>query len=116
MIKYFNDKALTENNLSPLYTSTVDVKYIGRLYDDVAFDSSYTSTSPADSVTRFKLNNLIEGWVVGLTDMHIGDSCELIIPYEFAYGATGSSSINPYSNLRFNLKLVDIPGYVIPVN
>ena len=28
---YFNDRSLTKGNLSPLYTSTVSVKYIGRL-------------------------------------------------------------------------------------
>ena len=31
LIHYFNDRSLTKDNLSPLLTSTVDVKYIGRL-------------------------------------------------------------------------------------
>ena len=52
LIKYFNDTMLTKDNLKPLLTSTVDVKYIGRLYNDVAFDSSFMRTTPADSVFR----------------------------------------------------------------
>ncbi len=41
LIRYFNDRKLTEGNLVPLSTSTVDVKYKGMLYNDVPFDSSY---------------------------------------------------------------------------
>lgn len=113
-IHYFNDRALTANNLSPIYTSTIDVKYIGRLYNDVAFDSSYLRTTPADSIYRTKLTNVIEGWTVAFMNMHVGDSCQILIPYASAYGATGSgTTILPYSALQFNVKLVGIPGYEI---
>ena len=54
LIRYLNDRSKTEGNLTPLTSSTVDVKYIGRTYDDVAFDSSYLRTSPADSIYRTK--------------------------------------------------------------
>ncbi len=116
LIRYINDTTLTENNLKPIYNSTVDVKYIGRIYTDEAFDSSYLSTSPADSVSRFGVNNVIGGWTLALTKMHIGDSCEIVIPYAQAYGNTSQGSlIKPYSNLRFNVRLVDIPAYEKPV-
>lgn len=114
LIKYFNDTKLTENNLSPFYTSTVDVKYIGRTYDDVAFDSSYLFTSPADSIYRSQVQDFIGGWAIALVNMHVGDSCELIVPYQSAYGTAGTTNINPYSNLKFNVKLVGVPGLVIP--
>lgn len=108
---YFNDTTLTRKNLSPLYTSTVDVKYIGHLYDGTPFDSSFLSTSPADSLLRTRVDKVIAGWTVALTDMHIGDSCEVLIPYEYAYGNTSNSVIKPYSVLQFAIKLVEIPGY-----
>lgn len=110
-IHYFNDTTLTRGNLSPMYTSTVDVKYIGRLYDGTGFDSSYLSTSPADSIFRTKLSGVISGWTIALTDMHVGDSCEVLIPYQWAYGSSDLGTILPYSALQFNIKLVNIPFY-----
>lgn len=118
LIHYFNDRKLTEGNLSPLYTSTIDVKYKGCLYNDEPFDSSYTLTaSYGDSIYRTQCNNVIQGWVVALQDMRVGDSCEVIIPYNLAYGSQGTGGIiKPYSMLKFNIKLVDIPFYEIKEN
>lgn len=113
LIRYYNDTLLTQNNLKPLLTSTVDVKYRGHDIDGVAFDSSFLNTSPADSVFRTKPVNVVEGWTIALMNMHIGDSCEVIIPYQQGYGATGSSSIKPYTTLIFDMKLVGIPGYEV---
>lgn len=111
LIHYFNDRRLTEGKLSPLLTSTVDVKYIGRLYNDEPFDSSFTSQSPADSIYRTACNKVIRGWVIALEDMRVGDSCEVLIPYQQAYGAANSGVIKPYSALNFGIKLVGIPYY-----
>ena len=113
LMHFFNDRELTKNNLSPLSNSTIDVKYVGRTIDNVAFDSSFLRTAPADSVYRANLSNMIEGWSIALQNMHIGDTCEVVIPYDYAYGSSGSSSIAPYSHLVFGLKLVGIPGYEI---
>ena len=113
-VHFFNDTNLTRSKLSPLFTSTVDVKYIGRLYDNQTFDSSYLRTSPADSIFRTKLGSVITGWTIAIQNMHIGDTCEVLIPYAQAYkNASSGSYIKPYSNLKFNLKLVGIPGYEI---
>ncbi|MDE7125880.1 MAG: FKBP-type peptidyl-prolyl cis-trans isomerase [Muribaculaceae bacterium] len=43
--------------------------------------------------------------------MRVGDTAEVLIPYSMAYGMSGSGSIPPYSNLRFNVRLVDIVNY-----
>lgn len=110
LIHYFNDRSLTADNLSPLETSTVNVRYIGHLYNDEPFDSSYLNN---DGIAQFKVNGVIDGWQIALNDMHVGDTAEVIIPFLQAYGADGSSSIPPYSYLRFNLRLVDIPAYEI---
>lgn len=117
LIHYFNDRKLTEGNLSPLFTSTVDVKYKGCLYNEEPFDSSYTNTaSYGDSIYRTQCNKVIQGWAVALEDMRVGDSCEVVIPYSMAYGAQESGVIKPYSALKFNIKLVDIPFYEIKGN
>lgn len=115
LIHYFNDRKLTEGNLSPLMTSTVDMVYIGRLYNDTIFDSSYSNTaSYGDSIFRTQPNSVIDGWQIALNDMRVGDTCEVIIPYPQAYGSSGQGSIPPYSALRFNMKLVRIAAYEIP--
>lgn len=112
LIHWFNDTNKTKNNLKPLFTSMVDVKYYLRLYDGTAVDSSYLSTTPGDSLFRCRLNNgVIEGWAIAVPRMHIGDSCRVLIPYNVGYGTTSSGDIKPYSTLQFDIKLVGIPAY-----
>lgn len=112
LMHWFNDREQTKDNLVPLLTSTVDVKYHGRLYNDEPFDSSYLRTEPADSIFRTKLTAVVEGWAIALQHMHVGDSVEVVIPQNLGYGASGSGQyIKPYSALIFGIKLVDINKY-----
>lgn len=112
LIRWHNDTMLTKDNLKPLITSTTDVKYRLTLYDGTPVDSSYYLTSPADSIYRSVVNQNVEGWMIALTHMHVGDSCTVIIPYQQGYGSTKKSDdLVPYSNLIFNMKLVDIYKY-----
>ena len=112
LIRWHNDTMLTKGNLKPLITSTVDVKYHLSLYDGTPVDSSYVMTSPADSVYRTMLNQTVEGWMIALTRMHVGDSCTVIVPYQQGYGSTKMSDLLlPYSTLVFDVKLVDIYKY-----
>lgn len=115
LVHQFNDPAETADNLVPLYTSTVDVCYRVLLYDGTAVDSSYNITGPVKGALRTQLSDegLIAGWKIALTHMHVGDTCEVVIPYNQGYGALGMGSIKPYSNLQFNLRLVDIPYYEV---
>ena len=119
LMKWFNDTMQTRDNLRPLYTSTVDVKYLGQRYDSTPFDSSYVATTYGDSIFRTKASAVITGWAIALERMHVGDSVQVIIPYEQGYGATpvgkqGTSNfLRPYSALQFFIKLVDIPAEYI---
>jgi FKBP-type peptidyl-prolyl cis-trans isomerase FklB len=112
LMRWHNDRNLTKDNLVPLITSTVDVKYYLRLCDGTPVDSSYYMTSPADSIYRSIVNQNVEGWMLALTNMHVGDSCTVIIPYQQAYGSTKRSDVLiPYSSLMFDVKLVNIYKY-----
>lgn len=113
LIHYFNDRKLTEGNLSPLYTSTVNVKYIGKLYNQEPFDSSYVNKTYGDSIFQTGMANIITGWTIALEDMRVGDSVRVVIPASQGYGTTTTGSIPPYSTLQFDIKLVDIPYYEI---
>lgn len=112
LIHYFNNRSETVGNLSPMVTSHVSVKYKGMLYNGTVFDSTAVATS--DSVRTFALSDLVPGWKVALTDMRVGDTCEIVLPYNMGYGANGANTISPYSSLKFGIKLVDIPNYEIP--
>lgn len=108
LIHYFNDRARTDGNLKPLVTSTVSVKYKGWLCNDYAFDSSYTAV---DSIFTFRPSETIVGWQIALTDMNVGDSARVVIPWAEGYGTESTGSILPFSTLVFDIKLVDIPAY-----
>lgn len=116
LMHWHNDRALTAGNITPLSTSTADVKYLLRDYQGLGCDSSYLRTTPADSIYRSRVNTNVEGWVLGLTNMHVGDSVTMIIPYQWGYGAQSRGKLKPYSAMVFDLKLKGIPGYEIPVN
>ncbi len=112
LMRWHNDRELTKDNLVPLITSTVDVKYYLRLCDGTPVDSSSYMTSPANGIYRSMVNQNVEGWMLALTNMHVGDSCTVIIPYQQAYGSTKRSEVLvPYSCLMFDVKLVDIYKY-----
>ncbi len=115
LMHWFNDRELTKDNVVPFYTSTVDVKYKLTLYNGEPMDSSFLMTENGDSIYRTKLSDVITGWSIALQQMHVGDSVEVIVPYQVGYGSTGSGSIYPYSNLNFHIKLVDVPGWEIDV-
>lgn len=93
-------------NLKPLFTSTAMVNYELHLCNDSLMDKG----------TGFKFSlasGVITGWSMAVQEMHVGDSAEVILPYWLAYGESGYGSIPPYSYLRFNIKLTDIPAYEV---
>lgn len=108
LIHYFNDRSETEGNLSPYFNSTVNVKYKGRLYNDIAFDSSYKMV---DSLFTCRPQDVISGWSTALQDMRVGDSARVVIPWQSAYGASGQGMIPPYSVLQFDIKMVDMVSW-----
>jgi FKBP-type peptidyl-prolyl cis-trans isomerase FklB len=111
LIHYFNERTDDPNALKPIYTSTVDVRYRLELYNGVACDSSSTLTEYGPGVYRSQLSNLIDGWAAAVCNMNVGDTAEVIVPYALGYGTTSSGSVPAYSNLKFNIRLVDIYKY-----
>lgn len=105
--RFIGDPAENAGNLQPYYTSSVSVNYTVHLYDGTLVDSAANYTTPLNS------SGLIAGWPIAIQQMHCGDSIEAILPYNVAYGSTGTSGVRPYSALRFNIRLVDIPAYEV---
>jgi peptidylprolyl isomerase/FKBP-type peptidyl-prolyl cis-trans isomerase FklB len=89
------------------YNSKVKVYYSGQLIDETVFDSV---ERPYEAAATFTVSSLIAGWTTALQHMKEGDQWEIWIPYQLAYGTTGTSdgSIPAYSTLIFTVEVVDI--------
>lgn len=109
--RWLSDRDTTAGNLSPLYTSTVTVSYTGWLYDGTQFDSSFKTAT--DTTANLRMNSVIPGWVAAMEGARVGDKMEIIVPYDAAYGSGATGVIKPFSTLRFEIKLEDIPNYEI---
>lgn len=99
---------------SPLFTDTASVNYRGWLINKVVFDQSYQGELDPDvtSPQEFVVGGVITGWSTALTkghgNMKVGDRWEVYIPYQLAYGESGSGDIPGYSTLIFDVNLVDV--------
>ena len=82
----------------------VTVHYKGSLINGKVFDSSYERGYPE----AFRLGDLIVGWQIALTQMHIGDHWIIYIPYQVGYGTRDNGPIPAYSTLIFEVELVAI--------
>jgi FKBP-type peptidyl-prolyl cis-trans isomerase FkpA len=90
---------------SPLNNSTVSLIYKGSLLDGRVFEE-------VSAPYTFALNTpgIIPGLVEGILKMKEGGSATLILPWNIAYGAQGSTGgfIPPYTTLVFEIILADI--------
>lgn len=111
LIKWHNDRSLTEKNLKPLSNSTVNIKYEMEDINGKALGNSYSNNTYGDSIYQSKPNENIIGMWVALTNMHVGDSVTMVIPAESAYGSSSVSSIEPFSTLIYHVKMKGVPKY-----
>ncbi len=87
------------------YGSRVDVYYKGYYLDGRVFDSNLDDPSPL--TVTVPSDFIIPGWSEGLQLMKKGSKGTLIVPYEQAYGALGTSLISPYMTMVFYMEVVD---------
>lgn len=85
-------------------TDEVEVHYEGTLIDGKVFDSSYKR----NELATFRCNQVIKGWTEALKIMPEGSVWELYIPYDLAYGESGSQNIPPFSTLIFKVELLKV--------
>ena len=98
-------EVITEGNGEiPADTSRVSVNYEGKLLNDTIFDSSYQRNEP----TKFRCNQVIDGWKKALTNMPVGSTWRVYIPQEQAYGERDGGKIPPFSCLIFKIELLGI--------
>ena len=115
LMRWHNDRSQTASALQPLSTSTIDVRYEVCTIDSVMVDNSHSRVTPAPGIYRSQLNQNISGWIVGISNMHVGDTCTILIPYNQAYGPMQYNGLKPYSSLIFNVRLTGIPAFEKPI-
>lgn len=98
-------KVITEGTgAKPLASDRVTVHYRGTLVDGTTFDSSIDRGEPA----TFGVGQVIKGWTEALQLMPVGSKWMLYIPSDLAYGSRDQGVIKPFSNLIFEVELIDI--------
>jgi FKBP-type peptidyl-prolyl cis-trans isomerase len=83
----------------PKRTSSVKIKYKGKFFDGTVFDQG---------TGNGEVSNFINGFQIGLSLLPEGSKGRFYIPSGYAYGASGSQSIPPNTNLIFEVQLLDI--------
>ena len=92
-----------QDSAMPTVRSIITAHYTGRTIDGKQFDSSRGGVPLA-----CRLCDLIEGWIIAIQQMHIGDKWELYIPAEMGYGKFSQPGIPGGSTLIFEIELLGI--------
>lgn len=87
----------------PNLSNVVVVHYTGRTIDGREFDNSYGGAPAA-----LRLRELIEGWIIALQRMRVGDKWELYVPAEMGYGKLSQPGIPAFSTLIFQIELIGL--------
>ena len=92
-----------QDSAMPTVRSIITAHYTGKTIDGKQFDSSRGGVPLA-----CRLCDLIEGWIIAIQQMHIGDKWELYIPAEMGYGKFSQPGIPGGSTLIFEIELLGI--------
>ena len=92
-----------EGGKQPTPNSVVSCHYLGRTIDGKCFDTSLGGYPLA-----IRLRDLIEGWVIALQQMRVGDKWEIYIPSQLGYGSFSQPGIPANSTLIFEIELLGV--------
>ena len=88
--------------------AVMKVHYVGKLIatGKVFASSFHTGSTPF----RFVLgsDDVVAGWNQGLDGMCEGERRRLMVPWDLGYGEKGGKGVPPYSDLQYDLELVEL--------
>jgi FKBP-type peptidyl-prolyl cis-trans isomerase len=95
--------------------ATMRVHYVGKLLTGTKkmFASSFhTGSTPF----KFKLgsSDVIDAWNRGLLGMCEGERRRLLVPWHMGYGKAGTKGVPPYSDLQYDLELIELSNPKLP--
>ena len=94
------------NGVFPKSNDVVAFHYTGYYLNGEIFDTSYGKSRPL--IVQLGDNQLIKGLEYSLLKMDKGSKSRVVIPFYLAYGNMENGPVPPYSNLVFELELIDI--------
>jgi len=102
----FFKKMLITNGAKPEVGQTVRIKYVATYLDGTELGSS-------DQLGEFYeleygKGSVLRGLEEGIGTMRVGEKARLVLPYTLAYGSNPYNNIPAYSNLIFDVELIEI--------
>jgi len=91
------------NGKHPAVTDTVKIHYTGTFIDGTQFD-----TSVGGEPAVFPLARLIKAWQLAVPMAGVGDTIEIAVPADMAYGPKGKGPIPGNATLMFTIQLLGI--------
>ena len=91
------------NGKHPAVSDTVKIHYTGTFIDGTQFD-----TSVGGEPAVFPLSRLIKAWQLAVPMAGVGDTIEIAVPADMAYGPVGKGPIPGDATLMFTIQLLGI--------
>ncbi|NPD92922.1 FKBP-type peptidyl-prolyl cis-trans isomerase [Xylanibacter muris] len=90
--------------------SSPSLSVAGKTADELAGDALLRQfdSSRGGAPAAFRLDGLIDGWIVAIQEMCVGDKWEVYIPAEMGYGKVSQPGIPGGSVLVFEIELLGI--------
>ena len=96
-------KSAEKNDKHPTPRNIITAHYSGYTINGKKFDSSRGGAPLA-----MRLSDLIEGWIIALGHMSVGDRWEIYLPANCGYGRFSQPGIPAHSTLIFDIELLGI--------
>lgn len=96
-------KSAEKNDKHPTPRNIITAHYSGYTINGKKFDSSRGGAPLA-----MRLSDLIEGWIIALGHMSVGDRWEIYLPASCGYGRFSQPGIPANSTLIFDIELLEI--------
>ena len=96
-------KSAEKSEKHPTPRNIITAHYSGYTINGKKFDSSRGGAPLA-----MRLSDLIEGWIIALGHMSVGDRWEIYLPANCGYGRFSQRGIPAHSTLIFDIELLGI--------
>lgn len=96
-------KSAEKSDKHPTPRNIITAHYSGYTINGKKFDSSRGGAPLA-----MRLSDLIEGWIIALGHMSVGDRWEIYLPANCGYGRFSQPGIPAHSTLIFDIELLGI--------
>lgn len=96
-------KSAEKSDKHPTPRNIITAHYSGYTINGKKFDSSRGGAPLA-----MRLSDLIEGWIIALGHMSVGDRWEVYLPANCGYGRFSQPGIPAHSTLIFDIELLGI--------